>query len=230
MAELAGAETQVALKHGRRYWWRAFVSVVAAALAADMVVAFALWCYADARYGRETLPAAAGPAAAVVFYNSTEPFQTQRFERAIALLREGKVDRLLFVGGYRVWRRTIGAETQAQRARALIGRDDVAAADDGSYDTLSNMAAICALRERTAPGRNLIMVSDALHLMRIWGDRDSLACLDGDGLGFAASALYSDAISMWIIANKDMAARLARFALGEERYRDLVQRWRYLPS
>ena len=214
----------------RRRRWRRFVGAVAALLVADTTAVFALWLYADARYGREMLPATAGPAAAVVFYNSAEPFHTQRFERAVALLREGKVDRLLFVGGYRPWRSAVGAETQAQRARALLGRDDVAAADGGSYDTLSNMAAICPLRQIAAPGRNLILVSDALHLMRIGEDRALLSCIDGGALGFAASPLYSDPFSMWIVANKDIAARLVRFGLGEERYKDLVQRWRYHPS
>lgn len=231
MADAAtGSDLQRAERRRPRRWWRLLAGLVAVVIAADIVVVTALWLYADARYGRETLPAVSGPAAAVVFYNSAEPFQTQRFERALSLLREGKVDRLLFVGGYRPWRRAVGAETQAQRARTLLGRDDVAAADGGSYDTLSNMAAICVLRERAAPGRNLVMVSDALHLMRIWEDRGSLTCLGNDRLGFAANAFYSGAVAMWAVANKDIAARTVRFVLGEERYRDFVQRWRYRRS
>ena len=224
-SDLQGAETRRPWR-----WWRLLAGLIAVVIAVDILVVTALWLYADARYGRETLPAVSGPAAAVVFYNSAEPFQTQRFERAVTLLREGKVDRLLFVGGYRPWRSAVGAETQAQRARALLGRDDVAAADGGSYDTLSNMAAICPLRQIAAPGRNLILVSDALHLMRISEDRALLSCIEGGGLGLAASALYSDPLSMWAVANKDIAARLVRFGLGEERYKDLVQRWRYHPS
>lgn len=200
-------------------------------IAADIAIVLALCCYASAIYGHEMLPATGGPAAAVVFYNSAEPFQSQRFERAISLLREGKVDRLLFVGGYRPWRHAVGAEAQAQQARALLGREDIAAADSGSYDTLSNMAAICALRERAAPARNLVMVSDALHLARIWDDRRSLACLGGGGgLGFAASPMPSDLASIAAIAHKDIAGRLIRFVLGDKCYKDFVRRWRYRPE
>lgn len=211
----------------RRGLWGRLLALIIALAVIDGAVSLVLLRRATVEYGSDRAPGRAGPAAAVIFYTSLEPFKTERLERALALYRAGTVDRLLFVGGYRPRRTFVGAEQEAGRAAAALGRADVVAADGGSYDTLSNMAAICALRAAIAPGRNLILVSDALHLKRIWEDRSVIGCVGEDAIGLAPSATSAGFAERMLIINKDMISRGVRAIVGEETYRRLVREWRF---
>jgi hypothetical protein len=183
---------------------------------------------AEQSFGEERLPDHAEHLAAVIFYVSTEPFRSARLKRGVELVRSGRVEKLLFVGGYRPNRSYVGAQREAAKAALEIGRGGVAFADLRSYDTLSNIEAACQLRNDHAPGFGLILVSEPLHLNRIWANRDLFACLDERSLGWSPT-LVQASFSEWLIgANKDLAARVLATVLGREFYRAIVRDWRFL--
>jgi hypothetical protein len=106
---------------------------------------------------------------AVVFYTSIPEDAHQRLAHALALRERGAFNRILIVGGYRDDRGYNGAAELAVRARLYISDAEAVAHDAGSYDTLSNLEAIRDLRAAAAPGSGLVLVSDPLHMVRIWG-------------------------------------------------------------
>jgi hypothetical protein len=150
----------------------------------DIVGSMRLWDRQAAAFEKARWPPAGSPAAAVVFYTSIPEDAGRRLNHALALRERGAVNRILIVGGYRGDQGYNGAADLALRARLYISETGAVAYDAGSYDTLSNLDAICDLRSAAAPGSSLVLVSDSLHMVRIWAQRRRMNCVDDTRLGY----------------------------------------------
>jgi hypothetical protein len=155
-----------------------------------------------------------------------EPDRMNRLERALALFRQGRVDKILIVGGFRPSRPVPGGRELANLAARILDRPNAVAADATSFDTLSNISSVCPLQQQMAPGRALVLISDPLHLARIWADRRQLSCVSRGEIGFAASNPNTNWIWQWYSVNKDWGARALRWIAGDEAYRAMVRVWR----
>jgi hypothetical protein len=108
------------------------------------------------------------------------------------------------------------------------GSTEAIAHDASSYDTLSNLEAICKLRATAAPKRSLVLISDPLHMARIWPQRWRIDCVDDSLLGYDTVAVAGGPVWKWYLASRDCLADAARLLLGEGFYRSAIQQWRWL--
>jgi len=182
-----------------------------------------LWDWQVARFEEPRWPSAESSPTAVVFYSAIPEDARARLDHALALLGRRAVDRILIVGGYRDDRGYNGTAELAARAR-LYTR--AVAHDAGSYDTLSNLEAICPLRAVAAPGSSLVLVSDPVHILRIWAQRWRINCVDDRFLGYDTVAPAGGPVWKWYLAQRHWLAEAARLLLGEELYREALHHWR----
>jgi hypothetical protein len=98
------------------------------------------------------------------------------------------------------------------------GSTEAIAHDVSSYDTLSNLEAICKLRATAAPKRSLVLISDPLHMARIWPQRWRIDCVDDSLLGYDTVAVAGGPVWKWYLASRDCLADAARLLLGEGFY------------
>jgi uncharacterized SAM-binding protein YcdF (DUF218 family) len=128
-----------------------------------------LYCAASIyTYGRRTTGASAQAAivlGAAVWGQEPSPVFRERINHAIALYQSGKVQKIVFTGGYGKQRHF--AESEVARLYAL--QHGVAAADilteDRSHTTFENLQ---YARQAVAPEhlRRFLLVSDPLHMKR----------------------------------------------------------------
>ncbi len=168
----------------------------------------------------------APPLAAVVFYTDRQPEQTSRFALALELYRQKRVDKLLFVGGYRRTGAQPGAARLADKAIRILGRRDAAVADRRSFDTLSNLTSACRLQMEFAPGRGLILLSDPMHLARIWPQRSRLTCVAPDRVGYTMAPPPDGLFGRWRTVQVYGIASALYALLGEKLYATLIRWWR----
>jgi hypothetical protein len=188
-----------------------------------------MWRYSQAiPFEQSRWPAAGSPRAAIVFYSSMSEDARRRLDHALILRKQGAVGEILIVGGYRGGRGYNGAAELAARAKLYISDPEAVAHDAGSYDTLSNLEAICNLRAAAAPNRSLVLISDPLHMARIWPQRWRIDCVDDSLLGYDTVAVAGGPVWKWYLASRDCLADAARLLLGERFYRSAIQQWRWL--
>jgi hypothetical protein len=227
---MTGAKTGMLLT--TRSLWTAAEGVpgLLAGLAAfallDVVGSVWLWNWQAARFEHPRWPSAGSPPSAVVFYTSIPEDARERLAHALALRERGVADRILIVGGYRDDSGYTGAAELAARARLYISDAGAVAHDAGSYDTLSNLEAICDLRAAAAPGSSLVLVSDPLHMVRLWAQRWRIDCVDDRLLGYDTIAATGGPVWKWYLAHRYWLAEATRLLLGEQLYRAAVHQWR----
>ena len=114
-----------------------------------------------------------------------------------------------------------GAAELAARARLYVSE-----AGQVAHDTLSNLEAICGVRAAAAPSSGLLLISDPLHMLRIWRQRSRIDCLNSDLLGYDTIAVAGGPIRKWCLAHTYWLAEATREVLGEQLYRAAVHVWR----
>jgi hypothetical protein len=216
------------MQMSRRRWPRFGELLVGCAVLTllDIVGSIWLWEQQAARFERPRWPSVGAPLAAVIFYTSIPEDARRRLDHAVALRGRGAVKVILIVGGYRSDSGYNGAAELAARARLYISEAGAVAHDVGSYDTLSNLEAICDLRAAAAPGSGLILVSDPLHMVRIWTQRWRIDCADDLLIGYDTVTAEGGPVWKWYLAHKHWLAEAGRLLFGEQFYRAALQQWR----
>jgi hypothetical protein len=196
-----------------------------AVLVGDVIAATRLWLNSIDQFGAPFWPAVQPGYSVVIFYASSPKDDERRVDHAIALYARGAIDRILIVGGYRADRGYNGAAELAARARTRISAPNIVAHDHGSYDTLSNLDAICQL-EREVPKKALILLSDPLHLARIWPQRHRLGCVSDPLIGYESVRTTRGPLWKWYLVHKHWVAKAGLSLLGERLYRIVLREWR----
>jgi hypothetical protein len=213
----------------QRVLWRgvgALLATVAALALLNVGGSVWLWDRHAATFEKPRRPPVESRPAAVVFYTGIVEDARRRLDHALALRERGAINHVLIVGGYRGDKGYNGAADLAARARFYVSEAGAVAHDIGSYDTLSNLEAICDLRAAAAPGSSLVLVSDSLHMVRIWAQRWRINCVDDRLLGYDTITGSGGLLWRWYQAQKHWLAEAARLLLGEGLYRAALHQWR----
>jgi hypothetical protein len=211
---------------GRPSWRGSLLTGLTALMLLDVLATVWLWNRQASSFEQPRRPSAGSSPAAVVFYTSIPEEARQRLDHARDLKEHGTVHRILIVGGYRADRGYNGAAELAAKARRYVRDARAVAHDAGSYDTLSNLEAICELRAAAAPGSGLILVSDSLHMIRIWAQRSRIDCVDDELLGFDTVTVAGGPVWKWYLAHRHWLAETTRLLFGERFYRAALEQWR----
>ncbi|MCG6121913.1 MAG: YdcF family protein [Microvirga sp.] len=141
----------------------AFFGVCALVLVCALPAAVALW-----RAGLPVPPVDTAPGLAVVFFDADVETTLPRAEKALELVRSGRVNQVFLVGGARPDRGFYGSAVLAEIMAAREGASAARwVADRDSSDTVSNLAALRSHLAENEPSGPVYLVSDDYHLWRI---------------------------------------------------------------
>ena len=170
---------------------------------------------------------------AVVFFGDFSsdsqigPETQERLRLAEALDRDGRVEHLLCVGGWRGESRPVGSQLMTESLIATGVPAEVIFADVQSFDTLTNWeSARSVLQEKS--WESVILVSSALHLPRVlfFVNQDITAG------GVSPESIFAEVqrrpLVFWANLHKEWLAWILGVVLPRDLYRDLIWRWRVL--
>ena len=144
--------------------------------------------------------------AGVVFYSDSPREVDARIEKGIALLKAGKVDRLVMVGGHRPQEGVVGSQEMALRAIRKSGYGARISADVTSRDTISGLQNLSA-QPGLVGAQQLVFVSNCMHLMRAKTIYHSVA-QDGPIARSACARSSLNPVDIWKRTHYEAAAWL----------------------
>lgn len=143
----------------------------AALVSIVFLLAIAGSLYAAVTGWRSALPAVSETSQqglAAVFFDTDVDTTLSRAEAALDLVREGRVNRVLLIGGARPERNFYGSEVLAKIMKSRDGAEAATwFADRSSFDTTTNLDALRTYLSSAPSTERVYLISDDYHLWRI---------------------------------------------------------------
>ena len=118
------------------------------------------------RVGMAGAEQSSGMGVGVVFFDDSAEMRHARVAKAVQRLRDGRVSKLIMVGGSRPASGYLGSQDMIEEAAMLGAGRNQLQHDSGSNDTWSNLENALKLIPDAETTR-IELISDALHLVRI---------------------------------------------------------------
>jgi len=147
----------------------------------------------------------------------------RRVAHALRLIRQGRVERLICVGGKRSRRQHTGSELMA--AALIAGGVPAArvASDRDSFDTRTNWQSARTMLAELGV-RDPLLISSPLHLMRIRRITDGIGTPAPTET--IAQTMRRTPVALWLDIHREWVAWTAMVLLPAETHRSWIRQWR----
>lgn len=140
----------------------------------------------------------------VVFYTDNPSEALARIDKGIALLQQGKLDRLIMVGGHRPQEGRLGSQEMALAAARKSGLSGQISADVESRDTISGLERLATNGGQLESGK-IVFISNCMHLLRAKAIYSSHPDKQPKALGACPGGGYNP-LSIWRRAHYEAGA------------------------
>lgn len=101
----------------------------------------------------------------IIFYTDNAADASARIDKGVELLKAGRIDRILVVGGHRPQEGRLGSQEMALLAAKRSGQAAKVSADVESRDTISGLANLANTTSSSDSGR-IVFISNCMHILR----------------------------------------------------------------
>ena len=166
----------------------------------DLAVTLVFW--GAARLADQTRAVSGG--LGVVFYTDNAADARARIDKGVTLLQQGKLDRLIMVGGHRPQDGRLGSQEMALAAARISGLSEKISADVESRDTISGLERLATNGSQLESGK-IVFVSNCMHVLRAKAIYSSHPDKQPKALGACPSGGYNP-FAIWRRAHYEAGA------------------------